>query len=414
MIGFGGERTRKGFLILSWSMYDLANQFFALNIVSLYFPRWISIEKGHPEIFYGLAFGISMFLVAISAPFLGAISDARNKRRAFLIFFTLLSIIFTMSLSLPVSIFLALVFFAVANFGCQVAIIFYNALMIRVTPKGRIGFVSGLGRMFGYSGAILALYLTKPVILKMGYQATFFVTGILFLVFALPCMIFVRERPAEEAAETPPVPGKEKFSQIMKGLKATIFDAEKMKGLKDFLKASFFMLCMVNTIILFMAVYAGRVFKLDEVQTINLIAFSTLFAIGGSILSGFISDLVGYRRSLMGIFFLWGICILTGSLLKPPFHWLVGALAGTSLGATWVILRALVIKLVPEERIGEAFGIFNFVSYLSGVVGPVFWGLILLYLSRLGEWGYRLTFLSLILFIAIGFIFLLRTRREAV
>ncbi|MGB3081640.1 MAG: MFS transporter, partial [Candidatus Omnitrophota bacterium] len=162
MIRLGGEKEKKGFLMLSWATYDLANQFFALNIVSLYFPRWINIERNQPEIFYGLAFGVSMFLVAIFAPFLGAISDAKNKRRVFLIFFTLLSIIFTMSLSLPVSIFLALVFFAIANFGCQVAIIFYNALMIRVTPKGRIGFVSGLGRMFGYTGAILALYLTKP------------------------------------------------------------------------------------------------------------------------------------------------------------------------------------------------------------------------------------------------------------
>jgi UMF1 family MFS transporter len=318
-----------------------------------------------------------------------------------------------MSLSLPVSIFLALVFFAIANFGCQIAIIFYNALMIGVTPKGRIGFVSGLGRMFGYTGAILALYLTKPIILKMGYQATFLFTGILFLIFALPCMIFVRERQSKEMPRSPRFPEKKRLSQVLKGLRTTIFDSEKLKELKDYLKASFFMLCVVNTIILFMAVYAGRVFKLDEIQTINLIAFSTLFAIGSSILSGFISDLVGYRRSLMGIFFLWGVCILTGSLVKPPFHWLVGALAGTSLGATWVVLRALVIKLVPEERIGEAFGIFNLVSYLSGVVGPVFWGLILLYLSRLGEWGYRLTFLSLILFIAIGFIFLLRTRREA-
>ncbi|MGB2661549.1 MAG: MFS transporter [Candidatus Omnitrophota bacterium] len=414
MIRLGGEKEKKGFLMLSWATYDLANQFFALNIVSLYFPRWINIERNQPEIFYGLAFGVSMFLVAIFAPFLGAISDAKNKRRVFLIFFTLLSIIFTMSLSLPVSIFLALVFFAIANFGCQVAIIFYNALMIRVTPKGRIGFVSGLGRMFGYTGAILALYLTKPIILKMGYQATFLFTGILFLIFALPCMIFVRERQPEETPRSPRFPEKERLSQILKGLRTTIFDSEKLKELKDYLKASFFMLCVVNTIILFMAVYAGRVFKLDEVQTINLIAFSTLFAIGSSVFSGFISDLVGYRRSLMGIFFLWGVCILTGSLVKPPFHWLVGALAGTSLGATWVVLRALVIKLVPEERIGEAFGIFNLVSYLSGVVGPVFWGLILLYLSRLGEWGYRLTFLSLFLFIAIGFIFLLRTKREAV
>ena len=108
------------------------------------------------------------------------------------------------------------------------------------------------------------------------------------------------------------------------------------------------------------------------------------------------------------MFVLWGVSILAGGLLYPPFHWLVGALVGISLGSTWVILRAFVIKLVPGEKIGEAFGLFNLVSYLSGVVGPLFWGLLLLYFSRFGGEGYRVAFLGLILFMGTGAVFILR------
>ena len=408
------KKTKKKFLMLSWAFYDLANQFFALNIVSLYFPRWLSIERKTPEIFYGLAFGLSMFFVAVCAPFLGAISDIKAKHKVFLIFFTLLSVVFTMSLGLTSNIFWALVFFAIANFGCQSAIIFYNALMIRVAPKGKIGLVSGLGRMFGYTGAILALLFTKPVILNMGYHPTFMVTGVLFLIFALPCMIFVKDKPREGEIKPVEFSIKDNFLQVFTRLKDTIFGETELKSLRNLLRASFFLLCAVNTIILFMSVYASKAFGLDEAQTINLIAFSTLFAILGSILSGYVSDFLGYRQSLMGVFLLWGICISAGALLKAPFHWLVGALAGLSLGSTWVVLRALVIRLVPEEKMGEAFGLFNLVSYSSAVVGPLIWGFMLLFLSHLGEWGYRIAFFSLLSLVAVAIAFLLRVRAEEI
>ena len=78
-------------MILSWSLYDLANQFFALNIVSLYFVRWVTIEKGVPEIYYGIAFGAASFCVALLSPLFGALSDYTRRKRVFLIFFTLLS-----------------------------------------------------------------------------------------------------------------------------------------------------------------------------------------------------------------------------------------------------------------------------------------------------------------------------------
>lgn len=404
------QNLKKGFLILSWSLYDLANQFFALNVVSLYFVRWLTLERQVPEIFYSISFGISIFFVALLAPILGAISDEVKRHRTFLVYFTLLSIIFTMLLGISKSIFLGLLFFAIANFGCQIAIVFYNALMLNIAPKNKLGLISGLGKMFGYSGAILALYLIKPTVLKSGYQAAFFPTGLLFLIFSLPCMIFIKDRPpGEEKINLLSSFKKEKITRLLRTLRDIVFGTYEHADLSNFLKAAFFGLCSVNAIILFMSVYATVVFGLDEVQIINLIAFSTFFAIIGSFFSGFISDYIGHKCFLGFVFCLWIICFLLGALaVDLRLYWLIGAMVGVALGSTWVVSRALAIRLAPAEKVGEVFGLFNLFGYLSGIAGSLFWGLLLLFLYPLGEWGYRVALLSLILFMVLGLIFLLR------
>lgn len=407
------EKVRKSALVLAWGLYDLANQFFALNIVSLYFVRWVTVEKGAPEVLYSISFGISTFLVAVSAPILGAISDMTGRRRPFLVYFTLLSVIFTMLLGVYQSLFLGLLFFAIANFGCQGAIVFYNALMVNIAPKDKIGLVSGFGRMLGYSGAIIALYLIKPIVLKNGYQATFLPTGILFLVFALPCLVFVKDKDPKGNINLVSFLRKDKIFEIFRQLKETLSDSYRFPGLSDFLKATFFGLCAVNVIIIFMAVYATKVFNLNETQMINLITFSTVFAMAGSIASGYISDRIGAGRSLTAIFILWGICLSAAAFVKTAnLYWLIGSLVGVALGSVWVVLRALAIRLVPAEKIGEIFALFNTVGYLSGVVGVIFWGVILLFLSPLGELGYRIALFSLNLFIVFALIFLLRMNRS--
>lgn len=394
---------KSGFLILSWALYDLANQFFALNVVSLYFVRWLTLEKNRPEIFYSVSFAISNLFVAILAPFLGIISDKTGRHRAFLVCFTFLSIIFTIIIGVSENIFLALLFFIIANFGCQTAIVFYNSLMVNIAPKDKIGLISGLGKMFGYCGAILALYLIKPIVLKSGYQATFPSTGILFLLFSLPCMIFVKDRKPKKDLDLTYFFKKEKVTEIFKTIKTTAFDMHKYPGLLGFLKVAFFGLCAVNVIILFMSVYATKVFKLNEIQIINLIGFSTLFAILGSLFSGSISDQISYKHSLYLVFCLWIICFLMGAFIRIPYlYWLIGALVGIALGSTWVVSRALIVRLIPEEKIGEVFGLFNLIGYLSSIVGALFWGTILLLLSPLGEKGYRIALLSLILFMCLG------------
>lgn len=403
---FDRHNLKRYFLIFSWALYDLANQFFALIVVSVYFVRWLTIEKNTSEIFYSFAFGISTFFVAFFSPLLGAVSDVRQSYKPYLINLTLLSVGFTMLLGVNDNIFLNLLFFAVANFGCQTAIVFYNALMVNVASEKNIGIVSGLGRVFGYSGAILALYFIKPIVSKYGIKAAFLPTGILFLLFSLPCLIFVKDKVKREADRIHFT--REKIMQIFKKLKETAFNPE-FAGFSDFLKAVFWGLCSVNAVILFMSVYATKAFGLNESQIVNLISFSTFFAILSSMFFGIFSDLFGSRRCMLIVFALWGICFLGGGFVQQTvLFWGIGALVGTALGATWVLSRALAIKLVPRELIGEVFGLFNLVGYLAGIVGALFWGVMVHSLKQFGAMGYRVTLMSLSLFMAIGFVFLLR------
>lgn len=406
-----GLKNSKNFsLIFSWALYDLANQFFAINVVSLYFVQWLVLEKQMPEILYAISFSISTFFVAVCSVVLGTISDLTSRRRPFLVYLTLLSIIFTMFLGIG-KILLVLIFFAIANFGCQTATVFYNALLVNIAPKNKVGLVSGFGKMMGYIGAVLALYLIKPIVLKSGYQAAFLPTGILFLFFSLPCMLFIKDRSPRNKIDLITFLKKERIREIFRTLKET---ASSLPGLLDFLKASFFGLCAVNATILFMSVYAVRAFGLSKAQIIDLITFSTFFAIFGSIFSGFISDYLGHKRCLSGVFILWGICFFAGAFARNFYlYWIIGALVGVALGSTWVVSRAVAIRLVPEEKMGEVFGLFNLVGHLSAIVGSFFWSLILLCLSTFGEWGYRIALLSLILFMVLGFIFLLRVPNVA-
>ena len=402
------EKIRERSLIFAWGLYDLANQFFAVNVVSLYFVRWLTLEKGAAEILYSFSFGVSTFLVAVCAPILGSLSDITGRRKPFLTYLTLLSVVFTVLLGAPKSIFFALLFFVLANFGCQLAVVFYNALMVNVAPQGKIGLVSGLGRMLGYSGAILALFLLKPVVLRSGYQATFLPTGVLFFLFSLPCLVFVKDKEVSGKRFS-----KNKVFSIFNQLKNDLLSVYRSPRVPDFLKGAFLGLCAVNVIILFMSVYATRVFGLNETQIIHLMLFSTLFAILGSLVSGYVADRIGAVSSLILVYILWGISLFLGAFSRSiNLYWLVGALVGLALGATWVVLRALAIQLVPPQKSGAIFGLFNLIGCLSGVLGALYWGIILLFLSSLGEIGYRIALLSLNIFFLCGFIFLLRLLRN--
>ena len=393
--------------VLYWALYDLANQFFILNIISFYFVQWLVIENKVPEILYGVTFGLSMFLVAVLGPFLGLITDKIDRHRIFLIYSTLLSVFFTMLLGFTKNWVVALIFFAIANFGCQIATVFYNALIIKVASPDVVGLVSGVGRMFSFLGAILCLYLVKPIVERYGYHASFLSSGFFFLIFSLPCMFFTKDQPTVQSTETSLHAAD--FKLMARVAWQEIIVVYDLPGIRPFLKSYFFSFCAINAVILFMTVFAKQVFNFDQTRLTHFIVLGTVFAVFGSILVGYASDRIGCRPSLTAVFSLWIFAFVSGAAVRESsFYYLIAMATGLALGSTFVVIRAMIPKLVPEAQIGGAFGLFNLVGALSSIAGPVFWGVLILLLKVLGEGSYRWSLLSLSGFMGLGMYYLYR------
>ncbi|MCJ7577257.1 MAG: MFS transporter, partial [candidate division Zixibacteria bacterium] len=56
----------------SWALYDFADTIFSMNIVTMYFAQWIIVDNKKEDIYYSACYALSMFLVAITMPVLGA------------------------------------------------------------------------------------------------------------------------------------------------------------------------------------------------------------------------------------------------------------------------------------------------------------------------------------------------------
>jgi len=390
----------KKLTIFSWSMYDFANNIFAMNIISLYFALWVIVDKGGEDILYSCALAISMMLSAISAPIVGMLSDRLQKRMVFLIALTLISVIFTAFIGITDKLFLGLLFFVVANFGYQVASTVYNALLPQVTDTSNVGRVSGYGKAFGYSGAIVGLFIVRPFVSLGGREAAFIPTAVLFLLFALPCFIFVKDK--RDTAKTPERI-KIDIKEFFKMIKESILRVKKEKELVIFLIASFVVLNAINTVMVFMAVYANKVIGFNDAEINTFLIVSTGIGILGCFAFGFIADKAGAKRTLCLVIVLWCISLILASLAKSKsIFWIVGPLAGIALGSTWVVSRALVIDLAPKDMTAQVFGLFGLTGYISAITGPLIWGVVVWRLGFMGLVKYRIALAMLLVFFMMG------------
>ena len=123
----------KKLTIFSWSLYDFANTIFSMNVISLYFALWVTVDKGGQDIFYSTTLSLSMLAVALSAPVFGAVSDNTGKRQGPLTVLTLLCVICTALIGEVDNLWMGLFLFAIANYCYQSALVFYNGMIPSVS-----------------------------------------------------------------------------------------------------------------------------------------------------------------------------------------------------------------------------------------------------------------------------------------
>src|SRR5258705_10739060 len=85
---------------ISWALYDFANTVFSMNIATLYFAAWLVGDLGHSNTLYATVNGIASALVVVSIPVFGAVSDATQRRKPWVIGFTLIACLATVLMAI--------------------------------------------------------------------------------------------------------------------------------------------------------------------------------------------------------------------------------------------------------------------------------------------------------------------------
>jgi UMF1 family MFS transporter len=301
---------------------------------------------------------------------------------------------------------LVLALFAVANFFYQAGLVFYDALLANVSDETTRGRVSGLGIAYGYGGAILSLYSVAPIAERFGKWAAFPATAAFFLVFALPCLLLVpdgvgRDDAAGSAGRTTLRAWRP--SALRERLRSTLAMLRRHPGLGRFLVAHFLYTDAVNTVILFMAVYATVVGGFSSAEVTRLLALSTVFAIVGAVGEGHLVDRLGAKRALFVALGLWVLgLVLAITAIDRTMLWMIGPITGAALGALWASDRVLMFRLSPPASLGEAYGVYGMIGRFAAITGPLIWGGVVYALEGTGNLAYRAAAASLLVMLLAG------------
>jgi MFS transporter, UMF1 family len=402
---------------LSWALYDFANTVFSMNIATLYFAAWLVGDLGHSNTLYATVNGIASALVVVSIPLFGAISDATQRRKPWVVGFTLIACASTVLIAvlgqtgLPligegvvgtrpsslfspgVALFGVLAAFTIANYTYQGAQPFYNAMLSELVPVDHRGRLSGMGAAFGYIGSIVGVLLTFPFftgslpILGMlpdrvvtflrsavpftahgGRVSTFVPTAILFLLFSLPLTFFCRDHNAARGKKN--VAWREAF----RDLRQTLKEAKKYPGTMRFILTSFLYQDAMGTIIANMALYAIFAMGFRKGSEATLFVILTIPAVIGSYGIGRLVDRFGPKRTLSWVLVGW-VVLLIAMIVVPTRNafWIVGACIGLIYGGVSTAERPLLLSLVPDVEAGRFFSLMVLSSRAAAVVGPFIW-----------------------------------------
>jgi UMF1 family MFS transporter len=348
---------------------------------------------------FTIAVSVSVLVNAAVSPVLGAMSDRMGRRKPFLAFFTVVTIVATVLIGF-VDIGLGLLAFAVANFAYQAALIYYDALLPDVARPEKRGRLSGVGVALGYTGTIVAGLLFRFTTDAEGDStvASFLLVGSLFALFAAPIFFLVHERrPAGEPFRI--MDAVRSWAQ----LRTTVRHAREVPGLLRFLVGRFFYTDPVNTAIVVMSAFAVFAVGFTPAEALNILVLLTVVAVIASFGWGVLVDRIGPKRTLILVLGTWAAGLLILAFWREPAPFLVaGAILGAGLGGVGVTDRLLLLRMAPPERTGEMLGLYGLVGKLSAIIGPFVYGQIVAALLP-DPLAYTVAILSLLALLAIGF-----------
>jgi UMF1 family MFS transporter len=411
----------------SWYFYDFGNSAYAsvilLAVYSAYFKGAV-VGGAEGTRLWGISVGVAAILVAVISPILGTIADYTKKKKAFLMGFTALSVVFTAMLFFvrKGDVFTGMLYFILAEIGYRGAQVFYDALLTSVSTPENIGSVSGKGWAVGMLGGIAALILVLiPIQLFKNFLVpiAFLITAAFYLLSSIPALLWVKE--ADENTGEKPEKGNIRIA--FERLASTF---RSIKSYKEFIKYTVAFLIYNDGIMMLMdfaAIIGATLFGMSQIQLILFVIVIQISGAAGSLIFGKIADRFSSKDSIIISLVMLIACIAALFFVDSlVLFFVVGFFAGFSLSGAQAISRSMVTQLAPAEKTAEFFGFLSVAGRTSTFVGPLVFSTLSFrmynwYLNRgfdavtAEHYGLYWAIGSIILFLVVGLFFLLLVKR---
>lgn len=403
--------------LFSWALFDWANSAFFTVIQTFvfatYFLQSVVQDETLGSTLWGNTIGAAGFLIAISAPFVGAIADQMGRRKPWIAWFSLLCVLSTAGLWFVEPsqsfVYLALALVFLGTVGSEFAIIFYNAMLPDLASDKRMGRWSGWAWGLGYAGGLACLVVCLFVFVDVEQppfgldkataehvRATFLLVAVWYVLFAIPLFLFTSDRPKVE------IKMKQAALSGWQQLKTSIANVRKYKYIVRFLIARMIFIDALATVFAFGGIYAAGTFDFSERDVLLFgIGLNVTAGIGAAIFA-WLDDKLGSRitmlLSLVGLIFTTtGVLIVTDLTL----FWVFGLVLGIFVGPVQAASRTYMARVSPPDLENQMFGLMALSGKVTSFMGPLLVG----WLTYIAD-SQRIGMSIIVVLFVIGFVLL--------
>lgn len=401
--------------IWSWALYDWANSAFATTVIAGFFPLffktyWANPDEPQASTFYlGLANSLAAVLVALLAPFLGAVADRGSAKKKLLLPLALLGMVMTGGLWFVHQGYwqLAVLLYVLGGIGFSGGNIFYDALLPGVASRKRVDYVSSLGFALGYIGGgilflINVLMYRTPALFGISDGATavrlsFVTVAVWWALFSIPLFVFVPEPQIFK-----PVKLRRALVLGWKQLIGTVREVRHLKVVGTFLLAYWLYIDGVDTIVR-MAVDYGIALGFPSGSLIVALLLVQFVAFPAALAYNWFASLIGIKPAILVAIGGYSLITVLGYFMVQLWHfYALAVMIGLFQGGIQALSRSFYTRIIPPEKAAEFFGFYNMLGKFAAVLGPLMIGTI-----TITTGNHRIGILSiLILFILGAFIFI--------
>ena len=363
----------------AWILYDVGNSAFVLMIATLVpiFFNALAEAGGLSSVdylaYWGYASSVVTVVTAVLGPILGTLADTEGFKKPIFMLCLFVGVIGCSAMGLAATWLPFLVIFIIAKIGFSGSLVFYDSMLGDVTTPERMDSVSSQGYAWGYIGSCIPFVVCLALVLgssavglsqMKALTIALLITAVWWLATTLPLLRSYRQINYVEVE-------KHAIRQSFVRIGHTLKHLYEDKQVFWFLLAFFCYIDGVYTII-DMATAYGTALGLDTTGLLLALLVTQIVAFPSALIFGRLSAKYPSNQLIpVCIAAYTGIAVFAFFMTTQWQFWVLAVVVGMFQGGVQALSRSHFAKIIPAEKSGEYFGLFDICGKGASFLGTM-------------------------------------------